>query len=533
MGSYYDWSTTAASNTTADSDVNWAEGQKGKTINNSAREMMRKIAFLIQTLGGAIETTGAANAYVAAVDGSTWTTLATGRFMVVKANHTNSGASTMNANTSGVKAIVYNGAALASGMMVDDGVYFLSYDSTIGSGSWRLLNPTITSTMLGAMPTTGGTFSGNVTHDGDVTFNNPVYFSDFVNIQGTAPVLNWYESDAGVDEKYWRFAADADYFKGQTVNDAYSSVVDWLSVRRVGTAVTEVNLAGTAVSIAGTTIGLTGATTVTGTANVSGTATLGAAVVASTTPNFYLNETDAGANEKYVRFRNNAGTFSAQLVDDAISAATDFITVERTGTTVDSVNIAGTAVQANGNTIWHAGNDGSGSTLDADLLDGFELADIVDAPITSLTTTSGTAHDATWAADRYSEIVMFFAGVSVNSGDNLLLRFSADASTYDATGYLSGVVETNGTTISSAEETTAVQLTRASTGTNTWNGVVKITGLRSGMPAMVQSMLYSASGTPRHCYATGVYTTGRTTRGLRLLSVGTFDAGAVYIYGKK
>ena len=36
----------------------------------------------------------------------------------------------------------------------------------------------------------------------------------------------------------------------------------------------------------------------------------------------------------------------------------------KTGTTID------------GNTAWHAGNDGSGSTLDADLLDGSHKADI-------------------------------------------------------------------------------------------------------------------------------------------------------------
>jgi len=33
-------------------------------------------------------------------------------------------------------------------------------------------------------------------------------------------------------------------------------------------------------------------------------------------------------------------------------------------------NPVGNAVQIAGNTIWHAGNDGSGSGLDADLLDG-------------------------------------------------------------------------------------------------------------------------------------------------------------------
>ena len=42
-----------------------------------------------------------------------------------------------------------------------------------------------------------------------------------------------------------------------------------------------------------------------------------------------------------------------------------------------SASFAGTNISAGGNTVWHAGNDGTGSGLDADLLDGSELDDIV------------------------------------------------------------------------------------------------------------------------------------------------------------
>jgi hypothetical protein len=49
-------------------------------------------------------------------------------------------------------------------------------------------------------------------------------------------------------------------------------------------------------------------------------------------------------------------------------SAQNKLTVDTTG----NLALAGTSHTADGNTIWHAGNDGSGSGLDADLLDGVQ-----------------------------------------------------------------------------------------------------------------------------------------------------------------
>jgi hypothetical protein len=46
----------------------------------------------------------------------------------------------------------------------------------------------------------------------------------------------------------------------------------------------------------------------------------------------------------------------------------------QSGSTVATLSAAG-VMQIGGNTVWHAGNDGAGSGLDADLLDGFSSAD--------------------------------------------------------------------------------------------------------------------------------------------------------------
>jgi microcystin-dependent protein len=56
------WSRTAATNATADSSINWAEGQAPSSVNDSARAMMARIAEWRDDLGG-ITTGGTSTAY--------------------------------------------------------------------------------------------------------------------------------------------------------------------------------------------------------------------------------------------------------------------------------------------------------------------------------------------------------------------------------------------------------------------------------------------------------------------------------------
>ena len=67
---------------------------------------------------------------------------------------------------------------------------------------------------------------------------------------------------------------------------------------------------------------------------------------------------------------NNAGCFVWADVTDAdyVCSTDNQFTVRATGGVDFQTGAA--ALRVNGNTAWHAGNDGSGSTLDADLLDG-------------------------------------------------------------------------------------------------------------------------------------------------------------------
>lgn len=59
----YKWSQTASVDATADSTINWAEGQAPSSINDSARGMMAAIAKYRDDTAGAIVTSGTSTAY--------------------------------------------------------------------------------------------------------------------------------------------------------------------------------------------------------------------------------------------------------------------------------------------------------------------------------------------------------------------------------------------------------------------------------------------------------------------------------------
>lgn len=145
------WSTTAAANASASSAVNWAEGQLAPTLNNSARAMMAEIAAWRMQFGG-ITYGGAANAYTATNNAvGTWSAYAVGDFIGLLANHTNSGAATINVDGLGAQSIVTNdGGSLVAGDIASGALVLLLYDGTrfqlvgsFASGSYQPLDATL------------------------------------------------------------------------------------------------------------------------------------------------------------------------------------------------------------------------------------------------------------------------------------------------------------------------------------------------------------------------------------------------------
>lgn len=155
--SIYDYSTTPGSNSSIDG-TNIAEGCAPAGINNALRSLMADVAQLADDIGGALDTTGSSNTY-AVTTAQTITAYADGLFLRIRANHTSSGAATLNVDSLGAKSLkVFSDAGVAdaaSGQIQSGGVYDVAYDS--GNGYFIVLNPAPRQYAAGAVtPTVTG-----------------------------------------------------------------------------------------------------------------------------------------------------------------------------------------------------------------------------------------------------------------------------------------------------------------------------------------------------------------------------------------
>src|SRR6187402_776657 len=112
MAGVRNYSTEAADNTSV-GGVSTAEGWSRASVNNAYRAGMMDIANLLLDLGGATETTGSSNAYLLSLPSGP-TAYANNLLFLATANHTNSGASTMDLNGIGAKDIKKMVAGIAT-----------------------------------------------------------------------------------------------------------------------------------------------------------------------------------------------------------------------------------------------------------------------------------------------------------------------------------------------------------------------------------------------------------------------------------
>src|SRR6266487_1167399 len=132
-----DWSTTALNNGTADSGINFAEGQTRVSLNNSARGMMAAIAKDRNLKNGSITTGGTASA-LTFTSGVGYTSVPTGLCIRLKNGITNIGSTSLNMDGIGAVTIKdFFGADLVSGSMVVNTYSDLLYNGT----NWILITP--------------------------------------------------------------------------------------------------------------------------------------------------------------------------------------------------------------------------------------------------------------------------------------------------------------------------------------------------------------------------------------------------------
>jgi hypothetical protein len=141
MVNIFKWSTTAGNNSTADSGINWAEGQTAASVNNSARAMMARVAEFLDDLGGQNVSTGAANVY-ALTTTSAIAALENGLVLAFKPNFSNTaGATTLNLNGLGAKPLYVAGANPPANALQSGQIAIVVYDTLAPGGAWQILNP--------------------------------------------------------------------------------------------------------------------------------------------------------------------------------------------------------------------------------------------------------------------------------------------------------------------------------------------------------------------------------------------------------
>lgn len=131
------WSTTASSNSNADSNVNWAEGQAPSSVNDSARALMASVAKWRDDINGSITTGGTSTAYTVTSNQS-FGALTAG-YMVAFVPHATNGA-TVTINVDGLGAKPLRSAPnteLGAGVLIEGTPYLATYYSS-NSGEWIL-----------------------------------------------------------------------------------------------------------------------------------------------------------------------------------------------------------------------------------------------------------------------------------------------------------------------------------------------------------------------------------------------------------
>ena len=138
------YSKTAASNATADSAQNWAEGMAPSAVNDSARGGMASLAKWRDDTNGSLVTGGTSTAYTVTTN-TGMDALAANYQITFQVNADNGGTTTLNVDSKGAKPIrSAAGVELVAGQLKNGGVYAATY-FTSNSGEWIIhsFNPVV------------------------------------------------------------------------------------------------------------------------------------------------------------------------------------------------------------------------------------------------------------------------------------------------------------------------------------------------------------------------------------------------------
>lgn len=135
MSDIKDWSPNASGNN-AIAPNGFPEQMPAADLNNSARELQAAVRRDWELTHGIATSTGSGNAYSISYTVSP-VSYFVGMTICFKANHANTGASTLNVNGLGIKNILSNqGTSLETGDILAGGFYLVIYDGV----AFRMIN---------------------------------------------------------------------------------------------------------------------------------------------------------------------------------------------------------------------------------------------------------------------------------------------------------------------------------------------------------------------------------------------------------
>ena len=197
--SVYNYDKTASNNTTIDSIIIQDGVMRTSNVDNSLQGLLKEIAQYRDDTGGAITTTGSANAYAITTFGAIPVAYQAGLRAHVICHAKPTGASTVNWNGVGAKDIRNAGAPLIDGDMIAGGHYILEYDA---ANDWfELLNP------AGTNPSHTHTLA-DITDSGALAAKNTIATADIDDdavtlgklAGGTADVLTGHDGSGDPSE---------------------------------------------------------------------------------------------------------------------------------------------------------------------------------------------------------------------------------------------------------------------------------------------------------------------------------------------
>jgi hypothetical protein len=162
--------------------------------------------------------------------------------------------------------------------------------------------------------------------------------TNLVQVSGTAPVWRMNESDAAANNKLWDVIVSGEDMHFRVLTDALAAT-NWLSVTRTAGVVDTVTLAASVTSLTSSFV-----------ANTSV-----ALDMSSARPHVRWTETDGAANNQRWLMGPQAEQFIAAVATDNEGTITNWLQVDRTGSTVDTINFPNGTLQYGGIEVGYRG----------------------------------------------------------------------------------------------------------------------------------------------------------------------------------